>query len=123
MLAGGTSYSTIEATLCCYRDYINRWPRCFVAGRLDGLRSAHKTKAVGADSSAGSAHSGQDAAAAAGRQHALEHAETGACVEDPAQPCADAWIRTRTQPHRFERYMQSDDPDFEPRPRTWSAST
>jgi Winged helix-turn helix len=90
MSADGTSYSTIEATLWCYRDYVNRWRRRFVAGRLDGLRSAHKgQKAVGADSSAGSAHSGQDAATAAGRQHALEHAEAGACVEDPSQPCAD----------------------------------
>jgi len=42
MLADGRSYSTIEATLWCYRDYINRWRRRFVAGRLDGLRSAHK---------------------------------------------------------------------------------
>ena len=42
MLADGTSYSTIEATLWCHRDYINRWRRRFVAGRLDGLRSAHK---------------------------------------------------------------------------------
>jgi transposase len=42
MLADGTSYSTIEATLWCYRDYINRWRRRFVADRLDGLRSAHK---------------------------------------------------------------------------------
>jgi alkaline phosphatase len=74
MLADGTSYSTIEATLWCYRDYINRWRRRFVAGRLDGLRFGPQgTKAVGADSSAGSAHSGQDAATAAGRQHALEH--------------------------------------------------
>src|SRR5204863_297550 len=42
MLADGTSYSTIEATLWCYRDYINRWRRRFVAGRLDGLRSSHQ---------------------------------------------------------------------------------
>ncbi len=42
MLVDGTSYSMIEATLWCYRDYINRWRRRFVAGRLDGLRSAHK---------------------------------------------------------------------------------
>ena len=26
-----------------------------------------------------------------------------------------AWTRARMQPHRFERYMQSDDPDFEPK--------
>ena len=25
MLADGASYSTIEATVPCYRDYINRW--------------------------------------------------------------------------------------------------
>lgn len=32
MLADGTSYSTIEATLWCYRDYINRWrSEAFVA--------------------------------------------------------------------------------------------
>jgi transposase len=42
MLADGTSYSTIEATLWCYRDYINRWRRRFVARGLDGLRSQHQ---------------------------------------------------------------------------------
>ena len=31
MLADGESYSTIEATVPCYRDYINRWRRRFVA--------------------------------------------------------------------------------------------
>ena len=42
MLADGTSYSTIEATLWCYRDYVNRWRRRFVAHGLDGLRSRHQ---------------------------------------------------------------------------------
>src|SRR5215470_20191294 len=42
MLADGTSYSTIEATLWCYRDYINRWRRRFVAARLDGLRARYR---------------------------------------------------------------------------------
>jgi hypothetical protein len=49
MLADGTSYSTIEATLWCFRDY---------------------------------------------------HVHT-------------AWTRAGLKPHRFERYMCSDDPDFE----------
>ena len=31
MLADGASYSTIEATVPCYRDYINRWRRRFLA--------------------------------------------------------------------------------------------
>jgi hypothetical protein len=38
MLADDESYSTIEAMIPCYRDYINRWRRRFVAQRLDGLR-------------------------------------------------------------------------------------
>src|SRR4051812_21624937 len=42
MLADGTSYSTIEATLWCYRDYINRWRRRFMTQGLDGLRSRHQ---------------------------------------------------------------------------------
>src|SRR5207237_1236252 len=89
MLADGTSYSTIEGR--CGATAITS-----IAGGGLRRRSARwlaigpqGTKAVGADFSAGSAHSGQDAATAAGRQHALEHAEAGACVEDPSQPCAD----------------------------------
>jgi hypothetical protein len=42
LLADGTSYSTIEATLWCYRDYINRWRRRFGSHGLDGLRSRHQ---------------------------------------------------------------------------------
>src|SRR5437667_163299 len=33
MLANGDSYSTSEATVPCFRDYINRWPRRSPAGR------------------------------------------------------------------------------------------
>ena len=36
MLADGASYSTIEATLPCYRDYINRWRRRFSAQHFMG---------------------------------------------------------------------------------------
>src|SRR5438270_8185466 len=42
MLADGASYSTIEATAPCYRDYINRWRKRFLAKRLDGLRPRYR---------------------------------------------------------------------------------
>src|SRR6266705_2040440 len=42
MLADGYSYSAIEATVSCYRDYINRWRRRFLADRLDGLRPRYR---------------------------------------------------------------------------------
>jgi transposase len=38
MQADGASYSLIETTVPCYRDYINRWRRRFLAQRLEGLR-------------------------------------------------------------------------------------
>ena len=41
MLADGTSYSMIEATVPCYRDFINRWRRRFLAKRLVGLQAGH----------------------------------------------------------------------------------
>jgi hypothetical protein len=37
MLADGESYSTIEAAIPCYRDYINRWRRQFLPSRVEGL--------------------------------------------------------------------------------------
>src|SRR5215471_6505943 len=116
MLADSTSYTTIEATLWCYRDYINRWRRRFVAQRLDGLRSRHQgqkptvlTPALEARILAmtqrrppdGSTHwTTRKLARALAIHH--NHVQT-------------AWTRARIQPHRFERYMRSDDPDFEPK--------
>jgi transposase len=42
MLAAGASYSAIEAAVPCYRDYINRWRRRFIAQRLEGLRPCYR---------------------------------------------------------------------------------
>src|SRR5438067_12315496 len=42
MRANGDSYSRIEATVPCYRDYINRWRRRFVADRLEALRARYR---------------------------------------------------------------------------------
>lgn len=114
MLADGASYSTIERALPCYRDYINRWRRRFLAKRLDGLQSRHrrpvpsvltpemearildKTRQRPPD---GSTHW---STRKLGRLLGINHNHV-----------ATAWRRAGLQPHRFERYMQSDDPDFE----------
>src|SRR5437763_7971529 len=42
MLADGASYSTIEATVPCYRDYINRWRRPFLTDRPEGLWARYR---------------------------------------------------------------------------------
>ena len=114
MLADGASYSTIEATVPCFRDYINRWRKRFLAKRLDGLqpryrgqpptvltptmeaRVLEKTRQAPPD---GSTHW---STRKLGRLLKIHHNLVG-----------KAWRRAGLQPHRFERYMQSDDPDFE----------
>jgi hypothetical protein len=42
MLADGASYSTIEATVPCFRDYIKRWRKRFLAKCFDGLRPQYR---------------------------------------------------------------------------------
>ena len=42
MLADGDSYSAIETAIPCYRDYINRWRRRFLAARLEGLQARYR---------------------------------------------------------------------------------
>src|SRR5881392_2979237 len=114
MLAHGDSYSTIEATVPCYRDYINRWRRRFLADRLEGLQARYrgqpptiltptmearildKTRRPPPD---GSTH--------------WSTRKLGRLLKIHHNLVAKTWQRAGLQPHRFERYMQSDDPDFE----------
>src|SRR5215203_1719562 len=114
LLADGASYSSIEQALPCYRDYINRWRRRFLAKRLNGLQSRHHSQppsVLTAEMEArilertrlkppdGSTHWSTRKLA---RLLKINHNHV-----------ASAWRRAGLQPHRFERYMQSDDPDFE----------
>src|SRR5829696_5576591 len=114
LLADGASYSSIEQALPCYRDYINRWRRRFLAKRLNGLQSHHHSQppsVLTAEMEArilertrlkppdGSTHWSTRKLA---RLLKINHNHV-----------ASAWRRAGLQPHRFERYMQSDDPDFE----------
>src|SRR5215216_5163495 len=114
MLASGESYSTIETTVPCYRDYINRWRRRFLAERVEGLRPRYK---------------GQPPAILTAKMEARILEKTRQAPPDGSRHwstrklgrvlgvhhnlVAKTWQRAGLQPHRFERYMQSDDPDFE----------
>ena len=44
MLAMVHRYSTIEASVPCYRDFINRWRRRFLADRLAVLRTRYRRR-------------------------------------------------------------------------------
>ena len=116
MLADGESYSTIEATVPCYRDYINRWRRRFLADRLEGLRPRYRgqpptvlTPAMEARVLAKTQQPPPD-----GSTH-WSTRKLGRVLKIHHNLIAKTWQRAGLQPHRFERYMQSDNPDFEPK--------
>jgi transposase len=114
MLAAGTPYRTIQTSLPCNTHYIARWKARFLAERLAGLFSRHagsKAKRRTTEMEArilnwtrrpptdGSTHwSTRKLARHLGVDHML---------------VARVWARAGLQPHRMERYMASNDPDFE----------
>lgn len=114
MLANGESYSAIEATVPCYRDYINRWRRRFLTDGLDGLRPRYRGQPPTVLTPK------MEARILAKTQQAPPDGTTHWSTRKMARVLgihhnlvAKTWRRARLQPHRFERYMQSDDPDFE----------
>jgi len=113
LLADGESYSSIQAILGCSSAYISRWKKRFEEESLSGLHGRQqgrqatvltpvleaqileKTRQKPSD---GSTHwSTRKLAKELGVRHQL---------------VATVWSRARVKPHRMERYMASDDPEF-----------
>src|SRR5436189_4487960 len=114
MLANGDSYSTIEATVPCFRDYINRWRRRFLADRVAGLQPRYKGQPPTVLTTTMEARilTKTRQAPPDGSTH-WSTRKLGRLLKISHNLVAKAWQRAGLQPHRFERYMQSDDPDFE----------
>ena len=114
LLAQGKSYFAIRQVLGCNPNYISRWKGRFEAERLAGLYSHYRGRAVEKRTPAleakilewtrrpapdGSTHwSSRKLAQHLGISHMM---------------VARVWQRAGLKPHRIERYMASDDPDFE----------
>jgi transposase len=114
LLAQGGSYLAIRHVLGCNANYISRWKGRFEAERLAGLYSHHRGRAVEKRTPAlearilewtrraapdGSTHwSSRKLAQHLGISHMM---------------VARVWQRAGLKPHRIERYMASDDPEFE----------
>jgi transposase len=114
MLDQGLTWSAIGQQLPCTPDYISRWKGRFQAERLGGLYARHRGRAPADDlarlearvlawtqkpPSDGSTHwSTRKLASALGVSH---------------MRVARIWAKHGLKPHRLERYMASNDPDFE----------
>ncbi|MGH9602025.1 MAG: IS630 family transposase [Terriglobales bacterium] len=114
LLAEGTHWARIRTQLRCGDSYIARWRARFAAERLAGLYSRHRGQPVSVLSPKlearildltrrgpqdGSTHwSTRRLATRLGVSHMM---------------VARVWARHGLKPHRLERYMASDDPEFE----------
>src|SRR6266852_7441355 len=114
MLSEGQSWSAIQQALGCSSAYIARWQARFAYQRLAGLFARHQGRPVSKRTPRlearilawtrrvpddGSTHwSSRKLARALGINHLM---------------VARVWRRAGLKPPRLERYMASDDPDFE----------
>src|SRR5215475_7081640 len=114
LLAEGASWAQIRGQLRCGDTYIARWSRRFAAEGLAGLYSRH---------------CGQPASVLTpkleaklldwtrrGPQDGTTHWSTRRLAKllgVSHMMVARVWARHGLKPHRLERYMASDDPDFE----------
>lgn len=114
MLGDGESYRAIQTAVGCSSAYVSRWKERYEADGLAGLYGRHRGRKVTVLTPAmearilsltrqappdGSTHwSTRKLARVLGLQHTV---------------VARAWRRAGLKPHRIERYMASNDPDFE----------
>jgi transposase len=114
MLDEGLSWSVIGERLPCTADYIGRWKRRFAQERLAGLYARHRGRAP--DRNAAKI----EARVLAWTQKAPPDGSTHWSTRKVAKALgishmmvARIWTKHALKPHRLERYMASDDPDFE----------
>src|ERR1700723_546227 len=114
LLAPGKSYFAIRQVLGCNPNYISRWKGRFEAERLAVLYSHHPGRAVEKRTPALEARilewtrrSGPDCS----RNWSSRKIDQRLGISH--MMVARVWQRAGFKPHRIERYMASDDPDFE----------
>jgi transposase len=114
MLAEGKSYQAIQQELACDATFIVRWKKRFLKDRIAGLYARHPGRAVEKRTPKLEAKilawtrrpptdgSTQWSTRKLAKQLGVHH-----------MMVARVWKRARLQPHRIERYLMSNDPDFE----------
>lgn len=114
MLAEGASFSTIKKRLGTTAPTISRWKQRFLASGIDGLETTHPGQSASVLTSKLRAR-----ILSATRKQPQDGSTHWSCRKLAATlgVSKDAvhrvWREAGLKPHRLERYMASDDPDFE----------
>jgi len=114
LLADGESYESIQEALGCNSGYVVRWRRRFEEAGLAGLFARHRGRRRSVLTPRGQARILE----ATRRKPAdgSTHWTTRKLAEHlgiPHMRVHRTWANAGLKPHRVERYMASDDPDFE----------
>jgi transposase len=114
MLDEGLSWTAITERLPCTPDYISRWKRRFEQERMAGLYARHRGSEPAEDTAK------LEARVLAWTQKAPSDGSThwstrklGEALGVSHMMVARIWAKHGLKPHRLERYMASDDPNFE----------
>ncbi len=114
LLATGIHWSGIRSQLSCGDSYIARWNARFAAERLAGLYSRHRGQPVSVLTPKLEAQILDRTRR--GPQDGSTHWSTrrlARLLNISHMMVARVWARHGLKPHRLERYMASDDPNFE----------
>jgi transposase len=114
MLDEGLSWNTIGERLPCTADYISRWKRRFEQERMAGLYARHRGSEPAEDAAKVEARvlAWTQKAPSDGSTH-WSTRKLGKALGISHMMVARIWAKHGLKPHRLERYMASDDPDFE----------
>jgi transposase len=114
MLAEGKSYQAIQQELPCDATFIVRWKKRFLKDRIAGLYARHPGRAVEKRTPKLEAkilewtrRPPTDGSTQWSTRKLAKHLGVHHMM------VARVWKRARLQPHRIERYLMSNDPDFE----------
>ena len=114
MLDEGLSWSAIGERLPCTADYISRWKGRFERERMAGLYARHRGSEPAEDAAKVEARvlAWTQKPPSDGSTH-WSTRKLGNALGISHMMVARIWAKHGLKPHRLERYMASDDPDFE----------
>ena len=114
LLNEGMSYSAVQERVGCSAPFISKWKKRFLAEGLSGLYSRHRgrtadrlTPKLEARILAWTQKAPPDGATHWSTRRLAKH------LGIHHMAVARTWRKHGVQPHRLERYMASNDPDFE----------
>ena len=114
MLDEGLSWNAISERLPCTPDYVSRWKGRFERERLGGLYARHRGSAPAEDAARIEARvlARTQKAPSDGSTH-WSTRKLGKALGISHMMVARIWAKHGLKPHRLERYMASNDPQFE----------